>query len=230
MHDHGHHRHEHPGPRQRGERDPRGQRGVDAAFRHVPPFEGQFGPRQRGRWSGGSSGFGRRRGRGDVRASVLALLKEQPMHGYQMITELSERSGGLWQPSPGSIYPILQQLQDEGLVRPDESEGRRIFHLTDEGRAYVEANGEQLREPWNVAGGGQAGAREMVGALGQVAVAARQVAHAGSESQLEQAYKVLTEARRRLYRILAEDDEPEGETSPAGNRSAADAGETESGS
>src|SRR6266511_2215675 len=75
--------------------------------------------------------------RGDVRAAILAVLAEQPMNGYQIIQEIAERSGGVWKPSPGSIYPTLQQLEDEGLVTADAEVGRRTFTLTDEGRAYV---------------------------------------------------------------------------------------------
>src|SRR3954454_4068329 len=82
---------------------------------------------------------GSRVGRGDVRAAVLALLAEQPMHGYQIIHEIEERSGGSWKPSPGSVYPTLQLLADEGLIRAEESNGRKTFSLTEEGRAEAES-------------------------------------------------------------------------------------------
>jgi DNA-binding PadR family transcriptional regulator len=178
---------------------------------------------------GGGRGFGgRRAGRGDMRAAVLALLAEQPMHGYQMITEIAERSGGFWQPSPGSIYPVLQQLQDEGLVAPDEADGRRVFHLTEAGRAYVEANSEQLREPWATpVGGRHEAAFELFRALGPVASAAKQVVETGSASQVERARQILTEARKALYRILAEDEqapEPASESAAAGSPSAGEPG------
>ncbi len=156
----------------------------------------------------GGRGSGRRRaGRGDTRASVLALLAEQPRHGYQIITELSERSGGRWKPSPGSIYPVLQQLQDEGLIRPEEDEGRRVFHLTDTGRAYVEEHKDELLAPWEaVAGSPHEGTAKLFHLFKQTAAAAWQVAQTGSEAQLAQAREVLAETRRSLYRILAEDE------------------------
>ncbi len=90
---------------------------------------GGFGP------GFGPAMFGRgpKRGRGDVRAAIIALLAEEPMHGYQIITEIAERSGGVWHPSPGSVYPTLQALEDQGLVTADQAAGRRVFSLTDEG-------------------------------------------------------------------------------------------------
>ncbi|HEV2360744.1 MAG TPA: PadR family transcriptional regulator [Acidimicrobiales bacterium] len=184
------------GPRGRG----RGRGGRGPFF---PGFQGPF--------PGGRPFGGRRAQRGDVRASVLALLKEKPMHGYQMITELTERSGGWWQPSPGSVYPVLQQLQDEGLVIPEETEGRRVFRLTPAGIEYVEAHAEDLQEPWDPGIGPRGVAvADLWRALGPVAVAAKQVAHTGTPAQLDKAIAILGDARRALYRILA-DDEPESE-------------------
>jgi DNA-binding PadR family transcriptional regulator len=137
---------------------------------------------------------------------VLALLAEQPMHGYQIITELTERSHGAWRPSPGSVYPILQQLQDEGLVRVEETDGRRVVHLTDTGREYVEAHGDELAAPWEAVGGrSDEQTWELMTALRGVTGAAWQVAQAGSLAQLEQASSMLADVRRRLYGILAED-------------------------
>ena len=113
-----------------------------------------------GRHGGFGSGFGPpmfgrgpKRGRGDVRAAIIALLAEEPMHGYQIITELTERSGGVWRPSPGSVYPTLQALEDQGLVTADKAEGRRVFSLTDEGRAEAEAAGDGPA-PWERAARG----------------------------------------------------------------------------
>lgn len=159
-----------------------------------------------GRGFGGRGSGGGRAARGDVRASVLALLAEQPRHGYQIITEITERSGGAWTPSPGSVYPVLQQLQDEGLVRPEEADGRRVFHLTDAGQAYVTAHAADLSAPWEAVGGPpHQGIGDLFGVFKQVAAAAWQVAQTGSETQIEQAREVLTETRRTLYRVLAED-------------------------
>jgi Fe2+ or Zn2+ uptake regulation protein len=151
---------------------------------------------------------------------VLALAAEQPMHGYQMITEIAERSGGFWQPSPGSIYPVLQQLQDEGLLLSDETDGRRVFHLTDAGRDYVESHAEQLREPWATpVGGRHEAAFDLFRALGPVAAAAKQVVETGTPTQLEQARLILTDARKALYRILAEDEATSGPAEATGSPS-----------
>src|SRR5690242_19528879 len=103
-------------------------------------------------FGGGGHGRGRRARRGDVRAALLVLLHEQPRNGYQLIQEIEQRSEGAWRPSPGSVYPALQQLEDEGLVRTEETEGRRTYALTDEGRGYVEENRDDLGEPWKAVG------------------------------------------------------------------------------
>ncbi len=124
------------------------------------------------------------------------------------MTELAKRSGGLWRPSPGSVYPVLQQLQDEGLITAEDTEGgRKVFSITDAGAATVGENPGEYAEPWAMAGPGQ---RHRVmtlfqgmGALGQ---ATQQVAQLGSDEQVERAREALDEARRRIYRILAEDE------------------------
>jgi DNA-binding PadR family transcriptional regulator len=123
------------------------------------------------------------------------------------MTELAERSGGLWRPSPGSVYPVLQQLQDEGLVMSQDSEGRKVFSLTDAGRRLVQDNPAEYAEPWAVADDGPgARIRTLLGALPSLASAVQQVARHGTAEQAERAAAVLEEARRSLYRILAEDD------------------------
>ncbi|HEY7074957.1 MAG TPA: PadR family transcriptional regulator [Solirubrobacteraceae bacterium] len=166
------------------------------------PFDAFF----RG-FGGHGHGRGRRARRGDVRAALLVLLDEQPRNGYQLIQEIEQRSEGFWRPSPGSVYPALQQLEDEGLVRTDEAEGRRTYALTDEGRGYVAENREALGEPWTQAGGGMdQGVLELRGHIAQVAAAAMQAAMAG---HADDAKRVLGDARRSLYRILAEDDPEE---------------------
>jgi DNA-binding PadR family transcriptional regulator len=122
--------------------------------------------------------------------------------------EIEERSDGAWRPSPGSIYPALQQLEDEGLVRPREGEGRKLLELTDEGRAYVEENRDELGTPWEAFGGDAHDQyRETGMAIKDVALAAAQVLRSGDQAQVEQARKVLSEARRSLYLILAEDED-----------------------
>jgi DNA-binding PadR family transcriptional regulator len=156
---------------------------------------------------GGPHGRGRRARRGDVRAAALLLLEEEPRNGYQLMQEIEERSGGVWRPSPGSIYPALSQLEDEGLVRSDESAGRRAFELTPEGRTYVEENRDALGIPWEEAGGDlPEGLIELRKLMMQLGMATMQVAQAGDDAQTAEAQKVLEEARRSLYRILAGDE------------------------
>jgi DNA-binding PadR family transcriptional regulator len=148
-------------------------------------------------------GYGRRAGRGDIRAAILALLAEQPMHGYQIIQELTERTGGVWRPSPGSVYPTLQQLEDEELVRETSSDtGKRVYELTDAGREQAAAQ----PAPWSaVAGESEDALVALHDLVHQVVAATRQVARAGGAAQLEAAHTILRDARRGLYRLLAED-------------------------
>jgi DNA-binding PadR family transcriptional regulator len=167
-------------------------------------FGGPFGP---GR---GPFGRGSRARRGDVRAALLALLAEEPRNGYQLMQEIERRSEGVWRPSPGSVYPALQQLEDEGLVRVDESEGRKLFHLTDTGRDAAAAAGGEAA-PWDAASDSvDSDVWELFGVARQVGMAIFQIAQAGTSEQIAAASEVLTNARRSLYGILAE-DEPESE-------------------
>jgi DNA-binding PadR family transcriptional regulator len=163
-----------------------------------PPFGPHFGgPHFRGRAR-----------RGDVRAALLVLIAEEPRNGYGLMQEIEQRSEGAWRPSPGSVYPALQLLEDEGLVRAAESGGRREYDLTDEGRQYVEEHREELGEPWAaVAEGARPGGGELRSAIGQVAAATMQIASLGTDEQVVEARRVLDDARRRLYRILAGDEE-----------------------
>lgn len=172
------------------------------------------GPRRGGRRGGGPQsgfpGFGPPRGprarRGDVRAALLVLLAEEPRNGYQLIGEIERRSDGVWRPSPGSVYPALQLLEDQGLVRVAPREGRKAFELTDEGRAHVEAHGDELGTPWEaVKGDVGEGARDLMGAMRQIGMALFQLTHSGTEAQQQEAKAVLADTRRALYRILAED-------------------------
>ena len=152
-------------------------------------------------------GYGRggpRARRGDVRAAALALLTERPMHGYEMIKELEERTGGIWRPSPGSIYPTLALLEDEGLVRSEESDGKRRFALTDEGREQAEAH--EGASPWEqVSAGIDPGEVRLRDAFLALRAAVRQVGMAGSKDQAERARDMLEETRKKVYAILAED-------------------------
>lgn len=172
----------------------------------VPPFGG---PGMRG---GGRRG---RRRKGDVREAVLALLAERPMHGYEMLAELEERTEGVWRPSPGSVYPTLQMLEDEGLVEGEKAEGKRMYALTAAGREHVEAR-RGRPAPWEeVKDGISAAALNLRGEIASVAGAAHQVMMVGSHDQQDRALRVLGEARRKLYGILAADDTTEVPDAPA---------------
>ena len=176
------------------------------------------GPR-RGRHGGPQfPGFGPPRGprarRGDVRAALLVLLAEEPRNGYGLMQEIERRSDGVWRPSPGSVYPALQQLEDEGLVRVEPGDSGKLYGLTDAGRAHVDARGDELAAPWDAVKGDMGeGAWELMGAMRQIGMALFQLTHSGTEAQQAEAKQVLGETRRALYRILAEDaPEKSGET------------------
>jgi DNA-binding PadR family transcriptional regulator len=162
--------------------------------------------RRRGGWGSPGGPRGPRARRGDVRAAVLALLAEEPRNGYGLISAIEERSGGVWRPSPGSIYPVLQLLEDEGLVRPAEAEGRKVFELTDAGReAAQERAGE--RAPWEaVAEGADAEALALWDEFRKLGGALKQVAEGGDAEQQRSAREGLTELRKRLYRLLGGED------------------------
>jgi DNA-binding PadR family transcriptional regulator len=165
-----------------------------------------------GTWGPGAWGGRRRMRRGDVRAALLVLLDEGPQNGYGLMQEIERRSGGVWRPSPGSVYPALQQLEDEGLVRAAEDEGRRVFALTDEGRAHVAEHRDRLGEPWAAVTEDVGEVRmELRSLLDQLRLAIIQVASAGDDVQITRAKELLAETRRALYRILAEDEREDGE-------------------
>ena len=190
---------EEPGPGPWGPGGPRGRRG---------------GPGGRGRGPGGR-GHGRggpgRRSRGDVRLAILALLREEPRHGYQIIQEISERSGGSWKPSPGSVYPTVAQLADEGLVHTEKESGRTVVHLTEAGRTFTEEHAAELDAVWSqVEAGADDGFAGLRTAGRGLAGAVAQIAHVGSSEQVTQATGILDEARRRLYLLLAEVDPASG--------------------
>ena len=153
------------------------------------------GPHGRGRTRGGR--------RGNVRAAILALLTERPMHGYEMIKEIDNRTGGVWSPSPGSVYPTLQLLEDEGLITSEESGGRKRFTLTEAGQP--EATEAAANAPWNefseeTVSSGQDTREAIFGIMN----ALRQIGFEGSPEQWQQAVGVLNETKRRLYAILAD--------------------------
>ena len=204
------------------------------------PREGRGGHRGHGRgrvrmrggpgpWGGGPFEFGMRGGpfgpprfggrgprvrRGDVRAAILDLLAEgQPWNGYQIIQEIGARTQGVWRPSAGSVYPALQQLEDEALIQAEAGEDRRrMYTLTEEGQAYVTEHADELRASWDAVTGSVDDAEvQLWHTVRQVMVAVSQVAQAGSAAQVQQAGKILADTRRALYRILASDGEEAGE-------------------
>ncbi|MFI1972420.1 PadR family transcriptional regulator [Streptomyces cinnamoneus] len=189
------HGHEHHGP---GPYGPPGFGGRRAFGPFGPPFGGPpFGGRGRG-------GPGGRARRGDVRASILALLKDRPMHGYEMIREIAERSGGAWKPSPGSVYPTLQLLEDEGLIASESEGGKKLFTLTESGRAEADAG---PATPWEDVGRGVdwEAMQEIRQAGFGLMEAFGQVWKTGSAEQREKALAVINETRKKLYLILADE-------------------------
>jgi DNA-binding PadR family transcriptional regulator len=202
-------------------RDPREHRG---GHRMRMRMRGGPGPGP-GAWGGGPFEFGLRGGpfapprfggrgprvrRGDVRAAILDLLAEgEPWNGYQIIQEIGARTQGVWRPSAGSVYPALQQLEDEALIRAEAGEDRRrMYTLSEEGRAYVEEHADELKASWDAVTGSVNDAEvQLRHTIHQVMVAVSQVAQAGSAAQVQQAGKILADTRRALYRILASDGE-----------------------
>lgn len=176
-----HHRHRtrHPGPH------PLGEYARRHGFGH-----GRGGPRAR---------------RGDIRAAVLALLDERPMHGYEMIKELEERTGGAWSPSAGSIYPTLQLLEDEGLIAGEEAAGKRRFTLTDAGREHnAERSGAP---PWEeVTAGFDPELLNLRHSIQKLSQTYGQILRAADPGQRKRIRELLDETRRKIYGILAEDE------------------------
>jgi DNA-binding PadR family transcriptional regulator len=166
------------------------------------PF-GDFAP-GRGRY-----GRARKARRGDIRTAALLLLSEQPRNGYQIMQEVQERSEGVWRPSAGSVYPALQQLEDEGLIRSEEHDGRKLFALTDGGRELLASRADDAPAPWEQMSGAVS---DEVADLGRVmrslASAFVQVMRTGSSDQIARAREILDEARRELYRVLADGEAP----------------------
>ncbi len=164
----------------------------------------------RGHRHDGEGWEGRRRGgrmrRGDIRTAVLAILVEEPGHGYDVIQRLEEKTSGAWRPSPGSVYPTLQLLEDEGLLRSAERDGKRVYEVTEQGRTEATQRIETAGgTPWEIAGRNDTGAGEFRNAVRQLLVAARQVRDSGNEQQGERTVEILKRARKEIYTMLAED-------------------------
>ncbi len=173
---------------------------------------GPMGPptQHRGHRGGPGGRRGPRAGRGDVRAAILLLLAEEPRNGYGLMQDIETRTDGIWRPSPGSVYPTLSQLEDEGLISAGEADGAKVFELTAAGRQKVAERPDDAPAPWDaVISGRPSGGRGLGLAIQEVANAATQVLRVGSQSQVEEATKALTDARKALYALLAEADAPE---------------------
>ncbi|MGV0624946.1 PadR family transcriptional regulator [Mycolicibacter minnesotensis] len=177
-----------------------------------PDFRRGFGPGGPG-FGGPAFGFGpgghrgHRRGhrgrRGDIRIAILALLAESPMHGYEIIQQIAERSQELWRPSPGSVYPTLQLLVDEGLIAGSETDGKkRLFELTDEGRAVAE---KIETPPWEqITDGADPGHINLRTATGQLFGAIAQATQAATPEQQQRIVDIVNSARKEIYGILGE--------------------------
>jgi DNA-binding PadR family transcriptional regulator len=203
----GDHGHQHPG-RGRG----RGGNGFGPGFGHGfgagPLFGGQaggFGPEMMRDFAQAWGGHGRAR-KGDVRAAILSLLSEAPATGYALIKGIAERTDQAWRPSPGSVYPTLAQLVDEGLIRQQgDSGGRTDFELTEEGTTYVAANQEKLDATWQASGPQRGGVdQEFMASIGRLFDAVKQFPRSATAEQRTAATAKIDELRRELYKILAD--------------------------
>ena len=176
--------------------------GFGPGFGGPPWMRGMRGPKAR---------------RGDVRAAILSVLADQPRNGYQVIQEIAERTGGAWKPSPGSIYPTLQQLEDEGLVEQTTDGGRKAYALTEDGRAYVTGHPEEMAAPWAALSDTESDG-DIRPMIGQVAAAMWQVMAVGTPEQQAAAKSAIVELRKTLYGILADGVEPDGNDSDQDRR------------
>ncbi|MGY1620870.1 PadR family transcriptional regulator [Geodermatophilus sp. SYSU D00965] len=189
--------------------------GRHPGLRHHHPRHGAFGPPDGPPRPHRRGGRGRAP-RGDVRTAVLLLLAQEPMHGYQLMQAIAERSGGRWSPSPGAIYPTIAQLEDEGLVTVTAEAGRKLVTLTDAGREHLESRQQTWPDPF--AGRGEAGpGDDLPGLVHQLHGAVREVARTGTDAQRAAAARVLADARRSIYLLLAEGPETPGEPETPGS-------------
>jgi DNA-binding PadR family transcriptional regulator len=162
----------------------------------APPGRGHRPPRAR---------------RGDVRSAILDVLAAESMNGYQVIQQIAERTSGAWKPSPGSVYPTVQQLEDEGLVEGYDDGGRRRLRLTDDGREYVAQHADELADTWrpfteDTVAPGAGGRADLKPVIGQVMAAVWQVMSTGTPHQQAQVAEILGDTRRRIYGLLADGD------------------------
>ncbi len=186
--------------RRHGARDGRGGPGAGGGRGHCS----EPGSTERRQHHRGFGPFGRAR-RGMIKAAVFAALAEGPMHGYQIMQRIQELSGGMWRPSPGSVYPTLQEFEDRDLVKSEEVEGKRVYSLTDTGTAEA----DKLRDtegnlPWMTAEGPAGTRMKLKQAVGSLAAATRQVGMSGSDEMVDRTLEILADARKRIYGLLAE--------------------------
>ena len=180
----------------------------------APPWvTGLFGLAQ------GERGRGPRVRRGDVRAAILDVVHAaqsdgEEINGYQVIQQIAERSNSAWRPSPGSVYPTIQQLEDEGLVAAEDTNGRRTLRLTESGQTYVVEHADELAAVWTpfeqprrTRRRGRRPGTDLKPEIGQVMGAVWQIVTTGSEQQRRDAAQILADTRRRLYGLLADGDE-----------------------
>jgi DNA-binding PadR family transcriptional regulator len=184
--------------------EPRGKAEPGGEQHHAHGHRGRGG-------RGGPGRYGRGRAqRGDVRTAILLVLADQPMHGYQIMQAMGDRTRGGWRPSPGAVYPTIAQLEDEGLVTTQEEGGRRLVTLTPEGRAYLEERSARLGDPF-ADFAGRASWPDLREGMQELQAAARQIVTSGSTAQINAAAQVLAQARRSLYLILAGEPEDAGD-------------------
>ena len=164
------------------------------------------GPRGRRVHGRGGHPRGRRMRRGDIRTAVLAVLAEGPGHGYDVMQRLEDKTEGGWRPSPGSVYPTLQLLADEGLARSVDQDGKRVYELTDTGRAEMQRRIDEAGgTPWELDSRADASFGQLRDNMRQLHMAARQVAVIGRPEVVERAVAIVRDARKQLYGLLAED-------------------------
>jgi DNA-binding PadR family transcriptional regulator len=196
------------GPRRgpRGPFDEEGGRGGWGGPPPPPPGPGFRGGHRFHRDEEGRGGHRGRTRRGEIRTALLTILAESPGHGYELIQRIEDKTEGAWKPSPGSVYPTLQLLEDEGLVTAVARDGKRVYELTDAGRTEAEqriaAAGD---DPWGREGRGRPQAVQLFDAMKGVALAAKQVVMAGHPTQIEAATEIMKDARKKLYQLLAAD-------------------------
>jgi DNA-binding PadR family transcriptional regulator len=142
--------------------------------------------------------------RGDVRSALLIALLDGPGHGYELIQALEAKTEGRWRPSPGSVYPTLQMLTDEGLVTAADQDGKRTFEITDAGRAQAEERIASQGVPWDAMDRGRVEQGGLRTAMRDLHLAAKQVGVTGSTETVERATEIVTNARKELYRLLAD--------------------------